>query len=187
MQLLLASSSPRRVELLRSAGFVFSTQSPNIDERMRRDESPKNLVMRLAKEKALVCQRPGLTVVAADTTVVSPNGVSILGKPRDKKDALRMLGLLQGKTHRVWTGYCVTDGKKAVVRAVATRVTFRPLTLGERRAYVETGEPMDKAGAYAAQGVGMTLIRKISGSYTNVIGLPVCEVISTLRLFGHVG
>ncbi|RYZ61981.1 MAG: Maf-like protein, partial [Proteobacteria bacterium] len=124
-------------------------------------------------------------IIAADTTVVSPRG-TILNKPESESDAARMLGQLQGQTHTVYTAYTILaeadSGKqKSLTRVIATRVTMRPLKKAEILAYIQTGEPMDKAGAYGAQSIGMGLIAKIQGSYTNVVGLPVAELMNDLE------
>ena len=165
--------------------------SPEVDERVLRGELPRALVKRLAIAKAMAVastlnsNRHAL-VIAADTTVVSPNGKQILNKPKNAKDALRMLKLLQGETHTVCTGYCLTlrhpDKKQIrIARVIATRVKMRPTSKSDLEAYIATGEPMDKAGAYAIQGIGMALVESISGSYTNVVGLPVAQVLADLK------
>lgn len=164
---------------------------PYVIESTRDGEPPKALVSRLAREKARavadrIVARGPLLVIAADTTVVAPDGGAILGKPRDPADARRMLGLLSGKSHVVLTGYCVQPvdwpGKVGrLLRVVRSRVRLRALSRRDIEAYVRTGEPMDKAGAYAAQGVGMALIESIQGSYTNVVGLPLCQLLTDLE------
>lgn len=192
--LLLASGSPRRKELLQKAGVSFEILVPDVDETPRRGESPKKMVARLSRDKALAAQAqlvavggPGSKapawILAADTTVVSHAGKN-LGKPVDAEEARRMLRALQGRVHRVYTAYTIVSGKKAHTRVVETRVHIRKLTAQEQEAYLATGESMDKAGAYAAQGHGMILIEKIVGSYTNVVGLPVAEVMADLRKLG---
>ncbi|MCC7442905.1 MAG: septum formation protein Maf [Bdellovibrionales bacterium] len=189
----MASTSPRRRELLERAGVSFVTASPDVDETPRRGEKPTALVRRLARAKALAAlagqaPEPGRVVLAADTIVVDPSGKRVLGKPVDEPDARRMLKLIAGRTHRVYTGYCLIGSDRArpgksltVVRVVCTRVTMSPMDADGITRYLLAGESMDKAGSYAAQGVGMTLIQSISGSYTNVVGLPVHEVLKDLR------
>ncbi len=203
--LILASTSPRRIDLLNQAGLSPLVVGPGTDEASVRGESPRAMVARLAREKAdavAVKWRSGeiggayaslsaAMIIAADTTVVAPGGKRVLGKPKDEAEARKMLGQLAGKTHTVLTGYCLleamrtTDSKnrrarKPCVRVVTTQVTMRPLSKEEIAIYVRSGEPMDKAGAYAAQGIGMTLISGIRGSYTNVVGLPVAELLADL-------
>lgn len=178
---ILASTSPRRRALLRWMGVRFRVASPSVDEKRLTGEAPRIMVRRLARDKARACFKKDAVVIAADTVVVAPGGRLVLGKPKNAQDAVRMLMLLQGKTHTVWTGFCVLHNQTSCVRAVATRVTFREMTRSDCTKYVSSGEPMDKAGAYAAQGMGMTLIKRISGSYTNVVGLPMCEVWECLQ------
>jgi len=167
--------------------------SPDVDETPIRGEKPSAMVRRLAHEKAIVISRQSdekgpLLILAADTTVVDPKG-RILGKPIDRTDAIRMLTALQGKTHRVFTGYAILQVvggrvKKRISRVVETRVKIRKMSSFDVEAYVDQGESADKAGAYAAQGFGMVLIEKIEGSYTNVVGLPMTQVIRDLRAAG---
>ena len=187
----LASTSPRRIDLLRAAGIACTTASPECDETPLRGESPRALVRRLARAKAesvAGSHLPGgnerVITVAADTIVVEPSRKKILGKPSDPEDARRMLKLICGRTHEVLTGYCVIErtraGVRRAVKIVSTRVTMLPLDAAQIRAYVATGEPMDKAGSYAAQGLGMNFIESIRGSYTNVVGLPMAQFLETL-------
>lgn len=183
-QLILASSSPRRIELMTNVGFAIEIESPEVDETPVRGESPLEMVKRLSilKAKNVASRRPkDLVIVAADTTVVSPDGKRILGKPRDEREAARMLASLAGKTHTVLTGYTVLRDKKRVTKVVRSRVRIRKLSREEIQRYVATGEPMDKAGAYAAQGIGMAFIESITGSYTNVVGLPMSQLLSDLE------
>lgn len=189
----LASGSPRRKELLTWAGISFEVIISDIDESLRKGESPLKMVRRLSKEKAEAVAKQLKTrdaiIIAADTTVVSPRG-KILGKPVDLKDAYKMITEIQGKTHQVLTGYSIVKAKngkilKTVSKVVKTAVTMRALTPSERNFYLEQGESMDKAGAYAAQGFGMVLIEKIRGSYTNVVGLPMHEVLRDLSKMSH--
>lgn len=181
-RLVLASASPRRAELLRSVGLEFVVVPADIDESVRVGESPVDYVSRLSAEKAsAVAERfgPGTVVVAADTTV-DVDG-EILGKPADAVDARRLLGLLSGRTHLVHTGVTVSSGTGGSGVVVETAVEFVELTESTVEWYVGTGEPFDKAGGYAIQGAGGALVRRVDGSVTNVIGLPLAE---TLELLG---
>ncbi len=167
--------------------------SPRCEELMRRGESPARMVRRLALEKAQsVASLPEAgrgeptVVIAADTTVVAPGGKRILGKPVDVRDAERMLQLISGKTHEVLTGYCLvgwneTGRSTTWSRVVRSKVTMRKVSTQMIRDYIASGEPMDKAGSYAAQGFGMNWIQAIRGSYTNVVGLPMCELLVDLE------
>jgi septum formation protein len=189
--LVLASASPRRQELLGNARFVFKVQPAHISEDPLPGEAPEACAQRLAREKALAVSRarPQDVVLGADTIVVVDG--QILGKPADEADAARMLRLLSGKTHRVITGVCLagpageagTPEETAFcdARAETTEVVFHPLTEQEIAEYVATGEPMDKAGAYAIQGVASRWIARIDGCYFNVVGLPVPLVYRMLR------
>jgi septum formation protein len=196
-KIVLASGSPRRKELLEMAGIPFDILIPEVDEAPLPRETPQNMVKRLALMKALAAAR-GLSgdtvsslILSADTTVVDPSGRN-LGKPRNVAEARKMVTALAGKDHFVFTGYSLVEMRKGVVqrilsRRVRTRVRIREMTAREIRDYVGRGESLDKAGAYAAQGFGMALIEQISGSYTNVVGLPITEVTRDLRLFGWRG
>ena len=179
MKIILASQSPRRRELLERMGVRdFQVVTPDIDEHMERDLPPDALVEAIAEEKAVaVCRQaddPQAVVIAADT-VVALDG-AVLGKPADQADAFAMLSALAGKRHQVYTGVAVVGPKGTQVVSERTEVAFRPLTEGEIRAYIATGEPMDKAGAYGIQGYGALLIEGIRGDYYNVMGLPVCRL-----------
>jgi septum formation protein len=173
--LILASSSPRRAGYLRELGFSFRRVVPAVDETFLRGESPRRYVRRVAESKAgVVSERyPGHWIVGADTTVVV--GGRILGKPADERDARRMLELLSGRSHQVVSAIVLACVHAGVRRSAlsTTRVLFRKLTRDEIRSYVETGEPMDKAGAYGIQGVGAFLVSRIEGSFSNVAGFPV--------------
>lgn len=185
-RIVLASASPRRSELLESAGISFSVVPADIPEEPLPGESPAAHVLRLAKEKALVVAGlvEGDIFIGADTVVVCDE--EIMGKPVDAVDASRMLSALSGKAHEVITGFAVHDRTSGVTHSdvVSTRVIFKALTLEEIDAYIATGCPFDKAGAYAIQGGAAYMVRGIDGSYTNVVGLPLCEVVEVLRSFG---
>jgi septum formation protein len=175
-ELVLASASPRRAELLTLAGFRFVVDPADVDETDRPGEKPDDYVLRVARDKArTVAQRQaGRVVLAADTTVVADG--RILAKPADEADAIRMLELLSGGVHDVWTGVvAVKDGHEAA-ETVLTRVHMRAMTPEEIRRYVATGEPMGKAGAYGIQGRAARFIDWIEGSWSNVVGLPVATV-----------
>lgn len=186
-RIILASTSPRRIGLLADAGLKVKVLAPDSDEKRLPGEPARRFVARVAREKAAsVARRPDAIIIAADTIVVSPEKQEILGKPKSIADARRMLRLLSGKTHTVLTGYCVfgvnTDGiPREVSRVVSSQVKMRVLDDATIRRYVASGEPMDKAGSYAAQGLGMALIEKISGSYTNVVGLPIAQLLKDLE------
>lgn len=188
LPLILASASPRRQELLRSAGVPIKVFPSRADEEFRPGEKPEDYALRLAGEKAkeVSGKHPGRWVLGADTVVVV--GGRVLGKPKDPGEAERMLRLLSGRRHRVVTGYCLVKrpGRKKKEGIVSTKVSFKELAPGEIRWYIATGEPFDKAGAYAIQGRGAFLVRRIEGSYTNVVGLPLGEVLEALREFGAV-
>lgn len=185
MDVVLASQSPRRRELLGQMGLDFRIIIPDIDEHMDRSLPPDKLVEAISAEKAgaVAAQVGPETVVIAADTVVVWNG-AILGKPVHEADARRMLGELAGRTHEVYTGFTVCRGDQAVTRSERTEVTFRPLAGEEIAAYVATGEPMDKAGAYGIQGFGSLLVEGIRGDYFNVMGLPVCLLGQVLKQFG---
>jgi len=184
--IILASASPRRAELLASAGIAFKVVPGDIDETPLPDEDPVAHVLRLAEGKAreVASRVDGRFFVGADTIVLCDR--EIMGKPRDAEDARRMLRKLSGRAHQVITGYAVLDRKtdRNVSSTVSTDVLFKQLTDEEIDAYVLTGCPMDKAGAYAIQGGAAYMVERIDGSYTNVVGLPLCEVVESLRGFG---
>ena len=192
MRIILASTSPRRIELLTHAGVPFEMMAPHTDEIEDPRETPSAMVKRLAieKAKAVAARLPELAntlIISADTTVVTPNGKTILAKPVDRKDALRMIRLLSGATHTVLTAYCLwvtplkSKKSKCITRVIKTRVKIRKLSKAQCEAYIDTGESMDKAGAYGAQGKGMVLIDTIQGSYTNVVGLPMGPLMKDLE------
>jgi septum formation protein len=179
--LILASSSPRRAELLRAAGIPFEVVPVDVDESVLRLEPPGEHVRRLAREKAdaAFTANPLAVVLAADTIVLV--GGEIMGKPRDADDATRMLRLLSGREHEVLTGLAIVARTGAEVQVARTRVWVNPLNDTEIADYVGTGEPLDKAGAYAIQGLGSKFIDRIQGSYSNVVGLPVALVYRLLK------
>ena len=188
-RLILASKSPRRYELLKQMGLHFDVvQSSVEEEKVVRDESPREHVIRLSEEKAREVGRkyPDSWVLGADT-VVYIDGAS-LGKPKTREEAVDMLRRLSGQEHSVLTGFSVLNvGKgKGERGSVETAVKMKPLSPVEMEWYVQTGEPFDKAGAYAIQGIGSFMIESIRGSYTNVVGLPVCEVIELLVRLGAI-
>jgi septum formation protein len=181
-KIILASKSPRRKYLLEQAGINFCVIDSCFDETLVTATDPKSYTKLLAEKKATSIWHnyPDHWVIGADTIVVIDN--KILGKPKDKKQAKTMLTSLSDKTHRVITGFaiCSSSLNKIISKAVETDVKFKKLTKQEIKWYTNTDEPFDKAGAYAIQGIGTFLVQKINGSYTNVIGLPVCEVIEIL-------
>ena len=180
MQLILASASPRRKELLGLYGIPFTVRAADIDETMDPDKPPFDEVARLSREKALAVPRePEDVVVAADTIVVC-DGI-VLGKPRDEAQAIEMLSLLSGRAHQVMTGCTVLRGQKDETFTEVTDIHFRPLFPGEIRRYVATGEPMDKAGAYGIQGGAALFCQRMEGDYYNVMGLPVCALGQVLK------
>jgi len=181
VHLVLASSSPRRRQLLEMLGLTVEVRPPHIVEVRRADESPRDYVERLAREKAAAV--PGTLVLAADTTVVVDG--EVLEKPADEADALRMLERLAGRTHEVITAIALrTDGGTRQATDV-TRVTFRAADQALLRDYIATGEPMDKAGAYGIQGYGAALVEGIEGDFFGVMGLPLRLVLDLLAQAGH--
>lgn len=180
----LASLSPRRRELLAQIGVPCTITGADIDESVRPEESPRDYVTRLAQQKALTVRRGGQTlpVLAADTTVVLDG--RIYGKPRDREDALAMLGRLSGRTHDVLTAVALADSQGVVGLLSASTVKFRRLAPAECTAYWDTGEPRDKAGGYAIQGRGAVFVEALSGSYSAVMGLPLFETAELLRASG---
>ena len=186
-RLVLASASPRRLALLKQIGVVPDKIVPtDIDEAPAKQELPGPLAERLARSKAEVVhgKETGNLILAADTVVAC--GRRILGKPGDSGEAEEFLTLLSGRRHRVFGGVCVIDGE-AICRArvVMTTVQFKSLTAQEMRGYLESGEWQDKAGAYAIQGVAGAFVKRLSGSYPNVVGLPLYETVNLLRAAGH--
>lgn len=172
-KLVLASGSPRRAEIMRSVGWEFEKDVPDIDESEREAESPEDYVQRLAKEKAemIAARHSSELVLGADTTVVI--GGQIIGKPVDTADARRMISMLSGNWHEVLTGVAVASDGTTSVGLQRTRVKFSTLTDSEIRFLVEKGDPLDKAGAYAVQAQAALFIEGIEGDYWNVVGLPI--------------
>jgi septum formation protein len=180
--LILASSSPRRRDMLRSMGLTFDVVESGVEETGASIGSSDALVKRWAVEKASVVSEkfPGCWVLAADTIVVLDDRV--FGKPGNSDEAADMLRALSDRVHEVISGLCLAHRDRNFLRvdAVKTRVRFKRLTEGEIHAYLNTGEPMDKAGAYGIQGMGACLVRSVNGSYTSVVGLPLCETLEWL-------
>jgi septum formation protein len=186
VRLILASASPRRAELLRSAGYAFDIHAVEIDESLRSGESPVQYVERLAREKSgqateELLSGPAKTgphvqvvILGADTAVVVAD--AILGKPHDAEDAARMLRVLSGRTHHVMTGVCLQTAQRSVSHVEISSVTFATLTEDQIAWYVASGEGSDKAGGYAIQGLASRFIPRIEGSYSNVVGLPIAVV-----------
>lgn len=185
-QLYLASSSPRRRELLTQIGLPFHIVPASIDETPESGESALAYVERLARSKALaglnfLAQRADVCVLGADTAVVLDG--RILGKPVDRDDALAMLQALSGREHEVLTAVAVADRDRCEARVVSSRVTFREVHGEEAERYWETGEPQDKAGGYAIQGLAAIFVSRVEGSYSAVVGLPLCETAALLADF----
>ncbi|WP_421682428.1 septum formation inhibitor Maf [Stutzerimonas urumqiensis] len=186
--LYLASASPRRAELLQQIGVPFDIRIYPIDETLLPGEQPAAYVERLARAKAkavLETLTVPACVLGADTAVVLEGRV--LGKPADRDDAIAMLEALSGREHQVFTGVAVLDRTSCRVEVVDTRVRFRRLRRDEIEAYWATGEPCDKAGAYGIQGFGAVFVERIEGSYSGVVGLPLCETAGLLEQFGLYG
>jgi septum formation protein len=181
--LVLASQSPRRREILTAAGIDFVARAVSVPEEHRAGESPEPYVLRLAEAKARAVEAgPADIVLGADTVVVV--GGQILEKPRDGADAARMLALLSGREHDVITGICLFWGDRKILDTASTRVFFASLSEADIATYVASGEPMDKAGAYAIQGLASKFIHRIEGDYFNVVGLPVALVYRYIKSFG---
>ena len=185
--LYLASGSPRRRELLTQIGVPFTVVSAAIDETPLTNESAVSYVERLARGKAAagfaaLQYATGICVLGADTAVIVDG--MILGKPVDQADALAMLTALAGREHEVLTAVALTDGQSCETRCVSSRVLFRGISIEEATAYWHSGEPQDKAGGYAIQGLGSVFVAGLNGSYSGVVGLPVCETAELLGQFG---
>ena len=183
MNLILASQSPRRRELLGLMGLDFTVRVADIDETMDPGLPAAREVARVSRLKAQAVPREEDDVVIAADTIVVCEG-KILGKPRDEADAFRILSLLSGRSHEVMTGMTVLRGGEAVTHTEVTKIHFRQLHPEEIRAYIATGEPMDKAGAYGIQGGAALFADGMEGDYYNVMGLPVCRLGMILRSFG---
>ena len=186
MAMILASQSPRRRELLGQMGFSFTVRPAKGEELPHPELTPAQLVEELARQKALEVSAGADAddvVVAADT-VVAVDG-TVLGKPRDRAHAAEMLSALSGREHTVYTGVAVKRGETLLVEHEATQVRFRPLTEREIDLYIQTGEPMDKAGSYGIQGYGALLVEGIRGDYFNVVGLPICRLGRMLAQVGE--
>ena len=180
MQLILASASPRRKELLSLFGIPFVVRAADIDETMDFSKPPFDEVARVSRAKALAVPREEEdAVIAADTIVVCDG--KVLGKPRSREEAIAMLSLLSGRDHQVMTGCTVLRGQKSETFTEVTDLHFRPLSQMEIEKYVASGEPMDKAGAYGIQGGAALFCERIAGDYYNVMGLPVCRLGQTLK------
>jgi septum formation protein len=183
-RIVLASSSPRRTELLRATGLVFEVIHPSSDEMVSDGEAPEQFALRVSLEKACSVSSAlgeGAVVIGADTIVVVDG--EMLGKPGDLEEASSMLRKLSGKEHSVYTAFSVVRAKNELLHSevVGTRVRVKPLAASEIEGYIKTGEPMDKAGAYAIQGAGSFIVSGIEGSYSNVVGLPVEELLEALK------
>lgn len=183
--IVLASASPRRRQLLEMLRIPFEVEPSGIDEVVHPGEAPRDYVLRVAREKgeAVAARRPGALVLAADTEVVLDG--EVFGKPADAAGAVTMLRRLQGRTHQVLTGVVVTVGGRLEHALDVTAVTFRRADAAALSDYVATGEPLDKAGAYAVQGMGGALIERIEGDVFGVMGLPVRLVLDLLARFGR--
>jgi len=177
--LVLASASPRRRELLERLGLRVEIRPADIDESILPGESARTYVARVSSAKCAAIQAPGFAVLAADTTVAIDG--SILGKPGDAHEAREMLSRLAGRRHEVLTAYCIRFNNKSRAQTVCTQVSMRPIEEAEVRAYADSGEWRDKAGGYAVQGIAAVFVTEVLGSVTNVIGLPIAEVIADLR------
>lgn len=180
MELILASGSPRRKELLQQIGLTFSVHPADVEEVLDPAWSARHAVEQLSAQKAAAVAKsfPQSLVLAADTVVSLDE--TILGKPKTAEDAFTMLRALSGRSHVVYTGFTLRRGETCLTRSEATHVTFRPLSDEEISAYIASGEPMDKAGAYGIQGLGALFVSAIDGDYFNVMGLPLCALAQAL-------
>ena len=184
--IILASASPRRREILEKTGLPFRVVTSNYDEDDHKIADPRACARLLSRKKAesvAEAYRDAL-VIGADTLIFFKN--AIVGKPRDRRDAARMLAMLSGATHTVITGCTIIDGRngKRLSRSEATEVTLKKMTKGEIARYIDTGEPLDKAGAYGIQGTGAAFVTRIAGDYFNVMGLPYSSLVESLKRFG---
>jgi len=181
-QIVLASQSPRRAQLLTQLGIAFVVRVADIDERRLPSETVEAMVERLALAKANAVSDVELPVLGADTAVTLDD--EVLGKPAERTEGLRMLAALSGRTHEVLTAVAVVRGTRSGVRLSRSRVTFREITPAEADAYWRSGEPRDKAGGYGIQGIGGIFAERIEGSYSGIVGLPLAETDALLRAFG---
>lgn len=184
MEIVLASASPRRQELLRQVGVSFTVIPSAVDEQVEVAMSPSGLVEHLALSKArdVASKHPDKLVLGADTIVVIDG--DILGKPKDRSDAIAMLERLAGREHQVFTGVSIVGPQRELVFHEVTGVRFRPLSRMEIERYIDSGEPMDKAGAYGVQGLGAAIVSSVQGDYFTVVGLPLCRTVQMLSQFG---
>ena len=187
-RIILASASPRRIELLKLMGLPFDSMPADIEETVLPNENPRRHVRRLSKEKTRFIAKihPTSWVIGADT-IVFING-EIIGKPATPEDARIILAKLSDRKHEVFTGFCIMniDRKITICEVVRSSVIFREIDANEISWYTSTPEPYDKAGAYAVQGISAAFIRGIKGSFTNVMGLPMCEIVEKLKIFGAI-
>ncbi len=185
-KIILASASPRRKEILKITGLDFSVSAGDYEEDLNLPLKPRELARFLSRKKAeaVTHRYSDALIIAADTFIVFQG--SLLGKPRNSRDAKKMLQMLSGKRHSVITGFTIMDllSRKTLSRSVETNVYFKKLTAKEITEYVRSGEPLDKAGAYAVQGLGAVFIKKIDGDYFNVMGLPLYALTESLKKFG---
>ena len=183
-KVILASKSPRRKSILEQVGLKFSIVASDFDETKIKFKTPQEMVKKLSFEKAKIVatKYPKTVIIGADTTVIFKK--EIIGKPKSKQDAIRILKLLSGNTHEIVTGFTVMEGKKSITGHVVSKAKFKKLSDAEIRAYVATNEPMDKAGGYGIQDKGGLFIESITGDYFNVVGLPIFAVSKALKEFG---
>lgn len=183
-EIVLASASPRRRELLEMLGLTVIVRPSGTEEKIGSLTDPQEIVTALAEQKARsVPRKPEELILAADTVVAIDR--RILGKPKDEADAFRMLSLLSGREHSVFTGFCLLRGEESILGAEETKVFFRSLSPAVIQRYLATGEPFDKAGAYGIQGKGCCLAEGIQGDFYNVVGLPVSRIMAELRRWGE--
>lgn len=183
-KIILASKSPRRRNVLEQIGLKFTVQVSDFDEASITFKTPVEMVEKLSLEKAKIIAKrnPDAVIIGADTTIVCKG--EIIGKPKSIKDAVRILKLLSGNIHTVITGFTIISGNKSITKHVTSKVKFKKLSEAEIKAYVATGEPMDKAGGYGIQDKAGVLIESVNGDYFNVVGLPIAVVSEVLKDFG---
>jgi septum formation protein len=183
-KIILASKSPRRKKILEQVGLNFEVAASDFDESQIEFETPQEMVEKLSFEKAkVIAQRnPGAIIIGADTVVIFRK--EIIGKPKSKADAVRILKLLSGNTHEIITGFTVIEDKKSITKHITSKIKFKKLNEDEIKAYVATGEPMDKAGGYGIQERGGLFMENITGDYFNVVGLPISALAEVLKEFG---